>query len=159
MNEDTTNDSILIAANYRLVATGFHMSAKKLRKHIQVDENSCPKKYTALPLYYLACHTTELYLKAALLKRGFSEKDLKKYSYRHNLQALLDELLNLNVPISNETCDVVSGFSEQHKEHLLRYSTVNEGFVVLAKFWPTLNAVFDALDELLLTTRISTYGI
>ena len=159
MNVNATNDNVLIAANYRFIAAGFLISARILREHIEVDENSRPKKYRVLPLYYLASHIAELYLKCALLKRGFSQKELNKYRYRHNLEALLGELIKLNIPVSNRTCDVVRGLSEQHKVHLLRYPTVNEeGYLVLAKFWPNLNDVFEALDELLTTTAISTFG-
>jgi hypothetical protein len=56
---------------------------------------------TAIPTYALASHATELFLKAALLKRGFAERELKQQKYRHNLDALLAELQRKGLPVED----------------------------------------------------------
>ena len=51
-----------------------------------------PAKLTPIPFYFLISHAVELFLKSALLKRGFTEDELKKHDYRHNLDSLLAAL-------------------------------------------------------------------
>ena len=85
-------DNIPLAVAYYTNGVNFRMSAERLREGIGLDDAGRPKKLTAIPLYFLASHAAELFLKAALLKRGFAEADLRKYDYRHNLAALLQEL-------------------------------------------------------------------
>ena len=156
-NVENSEDSYLLAANYKFVAQGFILSAKKLVEDINVDEYGIPEgKGYNFPFYFLISHAMELYLKAALLKRGFTEKKLKKFDYRHNLEALLEQLQRKGVVISDGTIVVVKGLSEQHKEHLLRYSAIIDEQVVFSKFHPPLYVVFRALDELLLATKVST---
>ncbi|MEO1619915.1 MAG: hypothetical protein AAFU53_02655 [Cyanobacteria bacterium J06632_3] len=135
----------------------FQESAKKLQSDIELDSKGCPTKLTAIPLYFLASHAAELFLKAALLKRGFNESQLKKFDYRHNLEGLLLELLKKGVPVSDETKAIVNGLSNQHKKHALRYTVlVDDGETTYA---PPLSVVFSALDELLMATRLSTHGV
>lgn len=157
--DEKKEKNTLLAANYRLVGTGFQLSAKKLSECEELDEKGCPKKLTAIPLYYLASHAAELFLKSALLKRGVSDKDLKEYDYRHNLEALLKKLLEKDVFISTQAKTIINGLSEQHKHHILRYSKTEEGFVKMASYWPPLDAVFQMLEEIMLTTAISTHGM
>lgn len=115
-------DNIPLAVAYRLNAVNFRLSAEKLAKDIELNNSGCPKQITAIPLYFLANHAAELFLKAALLKRGFHEKELKKQKYRHNLAALIQELELKNVPITENTKKVLEGLSEQHMTHQLRYT-------------------------------------
>lgn len=150
-------DSIYLASCYRLTGVGFRGSAEKLVEGLELDDIGRPTKLTAVPLYFLASHAAELYLKAALLKRGFAEVNLKKYDYRHNLAALLEELRKKGVPVTSDTVAVVQGLSEQHKTHQLRYTVlVDDG---AKTYWPPVSLVFTALDELLLLTAISTHGV
>jgi hypothetical protein len=152
MNENTS-----LAVAYYLNGVGFQASAEQLRTDIELDNKGYPTKLTAIPLYFLASHAAELFLKAALLKRGFDESQLKKFDYRHNLEGLLLELLNKGVPVTDETKAIVNGLSEQHKKHALRYTVlVDDGEKT---YWPPLYLVFSALDELLMTTRLSTHGV
>jgi hypothetical protein len=151
------NDTIPLAVAYYTNGVNFWNSAEALKSTLELDRDGRPTKLTAIPLYFLASHSAELFLKAALLKRGFNESDLKKYEYRHNLNALLYELQNKGVYITDETKVVVKGLSEQHKNHSLRYTVlVDNGEKT---YWPPLPSVFSMLDELLLLTRISTQGI
>jgi len=150
-------DNIPLAVAYYTNGVNFRMSAERLREGIELDDAGRPKKLTAIPLYFLASHAADLFLKAALLKRGFAEADLRKYDYRHNLAALLQELQRKGVPISSATAAVVHGLSEQHQTHQLRYTvSVDDG---TRTYWPPLFLVFAALEELLLLTRISTHGV
>ena len=96
-------DSIYIATIYRLTGVNFWHSAEKLAESIEVNEIGQPTKITALPFYYLTSHAAELFLKAALLKRGFSEQDLKKFDYRHNLKNLLNELILKGIEVTPQT--------------------------------------------------------
>jgi hypothetical protein len=150
-------DNIPLAFAYYVNGANFRASAEKLVEDLELDSKGCPTRMTAVPLYFLASHAAELFLKAALLKRNFPEADLKKLDYRHNLAKLLQEVQSKGVPVSSETVALVNGLSEQHKTHQLRYTIlVDDG---MKTYWPPLTLVFQALDELLLLTRISTHGI
>ena len=150
-------DPIVLATAYRLNGSIFQASAKKLARGLKLREDGLPAKYDAVPLYYLASQAAELYLKAGLLKREISEESLKKFDYRHNLEKLLYELQNKGVKVTPQTVNIVIGLSKQHKNHTLRYNSMVELKEKL--YWPPLTAVFEALDELMLLTRISTQGI
>ena len=151
------NDNTPLAVAYYMNGTNFRMSAEKLMDSLELDDAGRPTKLTTVPLYFLASHAAELFLKAALLKRGFAEVNLKKHDHRHNLAALLQEIQSKGVPVTGDTVAVVQGLSEQHKTHQLRYTVlVDDG---TETYWPPLSLVFAALDELLLLTRISTHGV
>ena len=150
------SDSIYMASIYRLTGVNFWQSAEVLSENLEVDEHGVPRKLTALPLYFLVSHAAELLLKAALLKRGFVEKKLRLYGYRHNLERLLDELLNKGVTVTPATSALVRSLSVQHKTHALRYSAlVDNG---QPTFMPPPPALFEMLKELLMLTRVSTQG-
>lgn len=150
-------DNIPLVVTYRLIGVGFTKSAKRLKASLKLNEDGRPTGLDAIPLYFLASHSAELFLKAALLKRGFNELDLKKYDYRHNLRSLLSELQNKGVAVTDETVATISGLSEQHKNHALRYTVLlDDGNKT---FWPPLFLIFSMLEELLGLTAISTQGI
>lgn len=151
-------DNIPLAVAYRLNGVNFRASAEMLGEALELDGSGRPTSLTAIPVYFLASQAAELFMKAALLKRGFSESDLKKkHELRHNLEALLQEIQSKGVPVSAETAAIVAGLSEQHRTHQLRYTVlVDDG---TKTYWPPLSIVFAALDELLLLTRISTHGV
>jgi hypothetical protein len=96
-------DNIYLASIYRLTAVNFWESAKILCSTFELRDDGTPAKVTAIPFYFLISHATELLLKSALLKRGFKERDLKKYDYRHNLDMLLKELQTQGVSVTPET--------------------------------------------------------
>ena len=151
------DDNIYLASIYRLTGVNFWQSAKTLGEKIEVGDDGVPKRLTALPFYFLASHATELFLKSALLKRGFSDRDLRQFSYRHNLDALLTALLGKGVTVTPATANLVRHLSAQHQTHALRYTAlVDDG---QATCMPPPRVVFDVLEELLMLTRISTQGV
>ena len=151
------HDSIYMASIYRLTGVNFWQSAKHLSEKIEVDDRGIPTKLTALPFYFLVSHATELLLKSALLKRGFSEQELREFDYRHNLDKLLTALMAKGVTVTPETTSLVRQLSEQHKTHALRYSAlVDDG---KPTYLPPPGLLLEMLEELLLLTRISTQGI
>ena len=148
------SDNILLAFAYYMNGINFRASAERLATDLELDSLGCPKALTAIPLFFLASHAAELFLKAALLKRGVSSTDLKKFEYRHNLSELLKLLQAKNVSVSAETVALVNGLSRQHADHSLRYSVlVDKG---KKTYWPPLVLVFLALDELLSLTRVKS---
>jgi hypothetical protein len=150
-------DSIYMASIYRLTGVNFWQSAKHLREKIEMDDRGVPTKLTALPFYFLVSHATELLLKSALLKRGFSEQELREFGYRHNLDKLLTALMAKGVTVTPGTTSLVRQLSEQHQTHALRYSAlVDDGKPTCL---PPPKLLLETLDELLLLTRISTQGV
>ena len=97
------NDNIPLAVAYYMNGRNFRLSAEKLVGGLELDGSGRPTRLTAVPLYFLASHGAELFLKAALLKRGFTEANLKAYDRRHNLAGLLQEVQDKGVPVTNET--------------------------------------------------------
>ena len=153
---DSCMDNVYVASIYRMTAVSFWECARQLSQHIEVGKDGRPKNITALPFYYLTSHAAELLLKSALLKRGFSEQDLKKFDYRHNLKNLLNELISKGIVVTPETVFLLNGLDEQHKDHSLRYSALMANGK--KTFLPPIDIMFNMLDELLMLTRISTQG-
>lgn len=149
-------DRIALASVYRLHATGFRKSAEILGATMEVRRDGIPTKLSCISVYFLISHATELLLKSALLKRGFTDVDLKKRDYRHNLSSLLTALQKQGVAISLESQQLISGLHPQHLSHSLRYTVLIDG---KKTYLPPLKLIFAMLDELLMLTRISTQGI
>ncbi len=150
------NDSIYLASIYRLTGVNFWESAKKLDFTMEKTDDNTPAKITAIPFYFLVSHATELFLKSALLKRGWDEQRLKKYDYRHNLDSLLSEVQKIGVSVTPETENLINGLSAQHGDHSLKYTAlVDNG---QTNYLPPPALIHSALAELLLLTRISTQG-
>jgi hypothetical protein len=146
------DDPIYWASVYRLTAVNFRMSAEALLPSLELRDDGSPAKLTAIPFYFLVSQAIELFLKSALLKRGYVPADLKRFNYRHNLKALLDLLKKKELPVSPEATSIIEGLSPQHAQHLLRYEfLINPFMPPPAHLWPVL-------DELLLLTRISSHG-
>lgn len=134
----------------------FWESAKKLDATIEKRKDGTPAKLTAIPFYFLISHAAELFLKSALLKRGFTEVDLLRPSNRHNLNKLLEELQGKGIVVTKESVSMINGLHLQHKNHALRYTAlVDNG---QPTFWPPTSMMHKMLNELLLLTRISTQG-
>lgn len=147
-------DRIYFASVYRMIAVNFWMSAKNIDATMEKGKDGSPVKITAIPFYFLVSHSVELFLKSALLKRGWTEQGLKKYDYRHNLAALLREVQKTGVLVTPETVRVVNGLHLQHLTHALRYSAWPGQKI----FMPPPTLIHSTLEELLLLTRISTQG-
>lgn len=148
------SDNITLAVAYYMNGVNFRASAEKLMNGLELDDQGRPTRLAAIPLFFLATHAAELFLKAALLKHGVSDSELKKFDYRHNLSALLQLLQHKSVSVSSETTELVNGLSEQHAEHSLRYTVLFDNGK--KTYWPPLALVFAALDELLLLTRVGS---
>ena len=149
-------DSLYMASIYRLTGVNFRMSAETLAKTLETKSDGSPEKVTAIPFYFLVSHAAELLLKSALLKRGFTESDLKKYDYRHNLDTLLGALQDKGVYVTPDTVNLINQLHAQHQTHALRYTAlVDDG----EKTFMPPPLLFTMLDELLLLTRISTQGV
>jgi len=150
------NESEHLATTFRWMAVIFWENAKTLDKEIERNEKGMPTKYTAIPYYYLISHATELMLKTALLKRGVTKGQLRKFEYGHNLKNLLKGLLELDLKISQSTQEIIIGLNGQHKDHSLRYEVLfNDD---KQTFTPPSELLNGMLDELLSLTRIATQG-
>ena len=151
------NNSVYLASVYRLTAANFRLAAETLAATMETKGDGMPAKITAIPFYFLASHAAELFLKSALLKRGFEESDLKQYDYRHNLNALLVAVQAKGVLVTPDTVTLINGLHGQHQTHALRYTAfVDDG---QATYMPPSSLVFRMLDELLLLTRLSPQGV
>jgi hypothetical protein len=156
MTTDMKN-SVYLASIYRLTAVNFRLAAETLAATMETKVDGTPAKLTAIPFYFVASHAAELFLKSALLKRGFEESDLKQYDYRHSLNALLVAIQAKGVSVTPDTINLINGLHRQHQTHALRYSAlVDDG---QATYMPPPLLVFRMLDELLLLTRLSTQGV
>jgi hypothetical protein len=150
-------DSTYMASIYRLEATVFRDSARRLNVSFEADGQSLEGNRMALPVYYLVSHAAELFLKAALFKRGVTDDDLKKYTVRHSLNALRDALQAKGLCISSEAIQILDGLNAQHESHALRYTALVDNGRKL--YMPPPALAFAMLDELLLLTRVSTQGV
>jgi hypothetical protein len=99
----------------------FRLSAEVLHPSLELRSDGSPAKATAIPFYFLVSQAIELFLKSALLKRGYVPADLKRFDNRHNLSALLELLKRKGLPVTDETANIIEGLSPQHASHLLRY--------------------------------------
>ena len=147
-------DTTTLAVAYYLNGVNFRTSAERLQDGIELDEIGRPKHLTGLPIYYLASQAAELFLKAALLKRGVTENELRDFNTRHHLQNLLDKLQEHGVSASQETIDILSGLSNQHNHHHLRYTVLLDNGE--KTYLPPLKLLFSALDELFSFTRLGS---
>jgi len=154
--EERAFDPIVVASAFRLQGVNFQRSAGVLAASLDWDENDRPKRLTALPFYLLVSYAAELFLKAALLKRGWSEHELKRFELRHNLSALAAELASVGVALSPRLGALLDQLSKQHATHQLRYTVLLDNGE--KTFLPPRGVVLAALDELLSLTRISTQG-
>jgi hypothetical protein len=149
-------DNIMLVSEFRLTGAAFRASAQQLAASLELREDGAPARMTAVPVYFLACQAAELFLKCALLKRGFDPAHLREHRYRHDLATLLGELQGQGVPVTEETVAMVRGLADEHRSHSLRYNAVLPLGGNL--HWPPLAAMFAALDELLGLTAVSRHG-
>jgi hypothetical protein len=155
--QSSLEDNIPLAVSFYSSGQNFWICAKKLEKSIKLDKDKVPlKPLLAVPYYFLVSHSAELFLKAALLKRGVSVHELKKADIRHNLYNLLQKLKSKGLVISERTELVVKDLDEQHRTHTLRYLNLCAGLSKLR--FPPLCCVNYALDELFSLCAISTQG-
>jgi hypothetical protein len=146
------SDNIELASAYRLTATSFRMSAEVLERQFKEHGEGMPLNYRSTPYYYLISHACELLLKAALLKRGLSTEELRKFTLRHNLKGLVDSLASTGLNLSEHSLKLIEGLSSQHESHDLRYTALlDDGKLT---YTPEPTEIYEMLDELLMTTRL-----
>ena len=148
-------DEIALASTYRTTAAIWRMSAEILLNEFETRGEAMPGNVRAIPFYYLCSHALELLLKCALLKRGFQPDRLKRYDCRHDLVELRSLLETKNIPISGSTTNLITALSDQHRRHALRYTALLDDGE--STFTPLPANIFQAYDELLMATRVSTY--
>ena len=95
-----------------------------------------------------------MFLKSALLKREYTEKELKDH-YGHNLNSLLKALEAKGVTVTPATVEVIDGLQELNENHVLRYDL---HVVQSKKYWTSTNKIHSVLEELLFLTKISSQG-
>ena len=132
----------------------FRKSADILARETETDESGKPKApLLSIPYYVLVSHAAELFLKAALLKRGFEEEELRKYGYGHDLLALLRKVQEKGIVLSDRTIGTLSGLHQQHKDHTLRYAKFMGDMKLV--YFPPFPDISSMLDELFIYTRLN----
>ena len=142
---------------YRITATVFWESAKTLAADFNGKRQPVSGNRLAVPFYHLVSHATELLLKCAILKRGGTAEELKKFPIRHSLKLLMQKLLSLGIPVSANTSSLIDILSQQHERHILRYEVFHPNNEI-SVYTPQPEDIFEMLTELLMAGRISTYG-
>ena len=112
---------------YMTAALFYWHAAKTLIDLENNDDEAGQTIISYQPVYFLVCHATELYLKGALLKRGFTHADLKKPKLRHNLIGLAEALAKSGVSIPRHRMEEIGQLSYFHSQHLLRYGLFRIG--------------------------------
>jgi hypothetical protein len=149
-------NSIELASVYRLTAANFRMSAEILFEKLRGQGELLPGNIRAIPFYYLMSHALELLLKCALLKRGTRVADLRKYPLAHNLDGLLQEIIDLHVPVTEQAASLIRALSKQHEKHYLRYTALlDDGEPT---FTPEPGDLFQLFDEILTMGRKSAFN-
>lgn len=144
--------NVELASIYRLTATSFRLSAELLESSFADQGEPMPRNYRSTPYYYLVSHACELLLKAALLKRGVTDDELRRPGVRHDLQGLMSLLRERGVTIMPDRVTVLEGLARQHRDHELRYTALLDNGKLT--YTPTPASVYELLDELLMATRL-----
>ncbi|MXN67483.1 hypothetical protein GR183_21470 [Stappia sp. GBMRC 2046] len=111
------------------------------------------------PLNHLLSMSAELTLKAFLEREGVSEKELKRASIRHSLNALLLLAVNQGLRTTRDVADAIMAMDEAHSSHAYRYiprPTEGEALTVYSAH-PAV--AFTALQELLDQCATDTHEI
>lgn len=151
MSERTIDTTL--AMSCMMGGINFWEGAKIIDKQLEKNNDGTPKKLTAIPYYFLVSHSVELFLKSALVKRGFDERELKKYG--HNLKKLLEALQKKDVNVTKTTINVIHSLHIQHLKQEIRYHRM---FGDSKISWIPTDLIHKALEELHLLIRISTQG-
>ena len=78
------------------------------------------------PRNFLLCHAIELALKAFLLHKGISEKDIIAFEVRHNLAELLGMALEKGLELRPNIAPQIVLLAEAHRKHRPRYPDKGE---------------------------------
>lgn len=141
-----------LASVYRMTAINFLMSARRLQQSFAAEGKAMELNIFAVPFYYLTSHAAELFLKAALLKNGVTEREVKTFNRRHNLSRLMEDLIEKGAHFNKTSIAILTDLSEQHSKHLLRYNSVRVDEVM---FTPNAEAIFAMLQELQLLSGLN----
>lgn len=143
-------DLIAKASNYRTTAAIYRINAEILLKHLVAEGESCERNIRAIPFYFLMCHSFELLLKCALLKRDIAPSKLKSIELRHALLNLADMLSKKGKVLTEKTKATIAILDDEHKRHVFRYDALSTG-----AYTPPAEKLFECYDELLLAGKIS----
>jgi hypothetical protein len=128
------------------------MSAELLESSYADRGEPMPHNHRSTPYYYLVSHACELLLKAALLKRGVTDTELRRSDVRHDLQGLMDLLRERGVMITPDRAAILDGLAPQHRDHELRYTALLDNGKLT--YTPAPASVYELLDELMMATRL-----
>ena len=97
------------------------------------------------PRYFLLCHAIELALKAYLAKLGATPEHLKKLERRHNLNKLLDEVVEKGLHLTSETQERIKLLAEAHSQFWHRYPRGDGKFevYVIEQFIPAAHELIN----------------
>ena len=113
-------DRFALVYRYRFTGVAFWDCAKKSESMIK-NRYGEPTEIEIIPYLFLVAHAAELLLKAALARKGYSEKYLTSKPLRHNLSKLSELLAKNGVSLSSSTVDLIDGLSEDHDKFAYRY--------------------------------------
>src|SRR5262245_22841692 len=78
------------------------------------------------PRYFLLCQAAELALKAYLVWRGVSVRDLMKHEIRHSLKGLMTQAIDSGLAIGPLARGEIELLDEAHAKHWPRYPRPDE---------------------------------
>ena len=112
----------VIAFNYMERGTSFVYCVHALIAHFE-NLKDPQAKFSDTPVYYLASHSIELLLKAALICAGEKPESLQKYDVRHNLTELFARYSSINdlQNFQDDSVALIQALAGQHKAHTFRY--------------------------------------
>jgi hypothetical protein len=97
------------------------------------------------PRYFLLCHSLELALKAYLAKLGATTEHLRKLERRHNLNKLLDEVVEKGLHLTSGTQEGIRALAEAHSKFWHRYPR-DDGIIevfVIEQFIPAAHELIN----------------
>lgn len=140
-----TEDRFALTNRYRYTGVAFWDCAKNSESMIR-NRYGKPTEIEIIPYLFLVAHAAELLLKAALARKGYSEKYLASKLIRHNLSKLSELLVKNGVSLSSSTVDLIDGLSEDHDKFAYRYG---QAFSRKSNKPAPMNDLNDMLFELL----------
>jgi hypothetical protein len=99
--------------------------------YVKLPRRSPPKSW---PRYFLLCHSIELALKAYLSATGFTPRQLRARSVRHNLTNLLTEALAKGLSLPQSAQNDIKLLHKAHEDFWHRYPNDAVQFPTIEQF-------------------------